>query len=107
MGVDRQFFDGLLHGHHQQMPGQIIQKNDTQKKQAAPHQVHDHVPDCSQCGPSNLTYDQDAAAGQRQDLQEHISREDVIGPCHRHESRSQQIQQAEIQILLALIDIFV
>ena len=107
VGILRQQRYLLLHRNHQKMARNIIQKHHAQKVQTGTQQVQNHIPDGCQCGTSQLTDNQHAAAAERQDLQKYISGKNIIGPQHGHGRSRHQIDQGIVEIDLALIHILI
>ena len=106
-GILIQHSDLMLHRDHQKVSRDVVHQHHAQKEKSRSHKVEDHVADRRQRRPSDLTHDQDAAAGKGQDLQKYIAGEDVVGPGHGHDRRCHQVQDRVIEIDLALVDILI
>ena len=99
------FSNRALHIHHKKMPGYIIKQHHAKKKQAGAQKVQDHIADGGKRRPADLAHDEEAAAGQRQDLQKNVACENIICPGHGHKRRRQQVEQRKIQVDLAFVDV--
>ena len=105
--VRDEFCNFLLHGNHKKIACHIVEQDDAQKEKPRAEQIHYHISHRGQRCSSYLTYYQDSAARQCQDLKKNISCEDIVRPDHRHQGCCHKIYKRVVEVDLALIYIYI